>query len=430
MTDFADMALGLAYRLADQAARTTDGVCWHGPSIVGSENDWYIEDGETGADLYSGSAGIGLFLGHAARYGADREPLAVGARKAIAHALAQGPGLIDSGRLGLYDGATGIAAAAVTVGDQLGEPDLAIAGDRLGLTIAARITDSALVAAGGAEAYSGGNGHDLISGAAGIALGLLSLYRDRGHPELLEAAKAAAHTLSAAATRQPWGSSWGQGEQPGHLTGLAHGAAGITLALHTVGSLTGDSVLLDAAAEGMRYERSWYSAQRRNWPDLRGATGQDPPYPVLWCHGALGIGVARLRVYQQSIARQTQNDAVLAEISAAVQTARDHVVQAGTALRHGTATDSSLCHGLAGAGELFLTAGQVLESNDHMRAAKSVGRLLIEQYETTGSWPCGVREAGEAPDLFLGLAGIGLFLLRLSNPAIPSPATSPSNLTL
>ena len=50
-----------------------------------------------------------------------------------------------------------------------------------------------------------------------------------------------------------------------------------------------------------------------------------------------------------------------------------------------------------------------------------LGRLALARHDPTGrDWPSGVA-AGTTPALFQGLSGIGWWLLRLDDPAIPSP---------
>lgn len=402
MSRFAEAALVIAHRLADEARPASTGVHWHGATVVGTEEDPHLQYGDTGFDLYSGSAGISLFLCRAARHD-NTGHLARMSREAIAHALSHTPALLDEGRLGLYDGVMGIVVAALVAGRQLGETGLVAKAEKL-----------ALAASQTASRLGGATDHDLISGTAGIVIGLLQAHRLTGIPDLRHAALAAARDLAAGSSAEPWGRSWESNQGGPNLTGLAHGASGPALALQEAGLAANDPQLTRAATEAMRYERSWYSAAHRNWPDLRRrATGDDTPpgYPVFWCHGAAGIGMARLRTYEL-----TGDTIALAEASVAIQAVRDRIIQAGIAMRAQQTVDLSLCHGLAGAAELLVIADNVLKNEAHLRAARRIGRLMIEHHDQVGRWPCGIPDAGEIPDLFLGLAGIGLTLLRLHEP--------------
>jgi hypothetical protein len=60
------------------------------------------------------------------------------------------------------------------------------------------------------------------------------------------------------------------------------------------------------------------------------------------------------------------------------------------------------------------------QRTDDQALALETAYAGMERYAARGRpWPCGTP-AGETPGLFLGLAGIGLYYLRLDHPAIPS----------
>src|SRR6185295_17453981 len=86
-----------------------------------------------------------------------------------------------------------------------------------------------------------------------------------------------------------------------HLLGFAHGASGIACALAALGRAAGRVDFVAGAREAVRYERSYFRPAEGNWPDLRSFArppqGAEPPCVVAWCHGASGIGMARLRLH-------------------------------------------------------------------------------------------------------------------------------------
>ena len=135
-----------------------------------------------------------------------------------------------------------------------------------------------------------------------------------------------------------------------------------------------------------------------------------------WCHGAIGIGISRVR-----LASITSDPLALVEASAALQAARDIAVAAGTEVRLGRPSDCSPCHGLAGVAELMLIAGRGLASDDHARAAHRIADLMLEAHEINDAWPCGLAGAGQIPGLMTGIAGIALTLLRISGVTVASP---------
>ena len=85
--------------------------------------------------------------------------------------------------------------------------------------------------------------------------------------------------------------------------------------------------------------------------------------------------------------------------------------------------DFSLCHGAAGVADVLLYAAESRRGRpqDLFRLAADIGLLGIERYYLTGAgFPCGLPE-GQTPGLFLGLAGIGLFYLRLADQGVATP---------
>ena len=70
-----------------------------------------------------------------------------------------------------------------------------------------------------------------------------------------------------------------------------------------------------------------------------------------------------------------------------------------------------------------MLAAETLARPELLEIAEAAAVRAMQRYEATGApWPCGVPGAGETPNLMLGTAGIGHFLLRLHDPAgIPTP---------
>ena len=136
----------------------------------------------------------------------------------------------------------------------------------------------------------------------------------------------------------------------GPLTGFSHGAAGISWALLELAAQTGEDRFRTAALGGIAYERGVFSADVENWPDLRvvdtdSNQAQTVPFAVAWCHGAPGIGLARMRC------RRLLDDPIFdSEIHAALR----------TTIAHGFGFNQSLCHGDLGNLDLLLEAQRVL----------------------------------------------------------------------
>jgi lantibiotic modifying enzyme len=422
-----EAALEVARGLASSAEPSGVGLTWHAEIVAGIDEDApVIGHGDVGASLYDGTSGIALSLAGCATVAAPPEAtrFAEAARGAARHALSTAQDLLDADRLGLFNGATGIALGVVTAGRSLGDSGLVDGGAALADAVAARLVRAASVPTNGTEPEL-----DLIGGLAGTLLGLQSIARTLGEAQPTALLDVGGQRLVAAAVPQTWGAAWpGQAPVgPGlPLAGLGHGAAGIALALGEIAAQTQDTDASRACAQGLEYERGWFDPDRVAWPDLRAvdADGEPAGWMAAWCHGAVGIGLSRLR-----LARLSGEALALVESSAALQAARDLVVGAGTALRAGQPSDCTACHGLAGVVELLLVAGRALGAAEHASAARRVARLLLEQRNAAdGSWPCGLPGAGEIPGLMTGTAGIALTLLRAARatdvptPLLPGPS--------
>lgn len=356
-------------------------------------------------DLYGGSAGIALFLArHAAIRGSQESArtAAGGLRHALWWAERTRP------TPALHAGWCGVAAATMEAG-------LLLDDERL-LEQAVQATRRTVT--------SSSDGADLISGHAGTLLGLLYLERALGPVEGATAA-AAAHTvdtlgeaLLAEARPGPVGGLCWSGPEPEGtpLCGLGHGASGIALALGEWAVCHRRPDALEAAGLALDFERGWFSSARNNWPDLRG-TGvtpdPGPAWPAYWCHGAVGAGVARLRLYEL-----TGSPIYAAEAGAALEATVDSVAELATSV-----SDLSVCHGLAGPVEFLLDAARAFGQPELVETAALAGEMVL-RCGASGHWPCGVPGGEHNPSLFLGLAGIGTTLLRLSDARTTSTVRS------
>jgi lantibiotic modifying enzyme len=203
-------------------------------------------------------------------------------------------------------------------------------------------------------------------------------------------------------------------EPQNDLTGYSHGAAGIALALLELHARTGDDRFREGALGGFAYERRHFSAEQQNWPDFRSfasPTPQQLSYSLAWCHGAPGIGLARVRAFALTGETTYRREAEFAINT----TYRPLAMPAGN-------DNYSLCHGIGGNAELFIVAADVLGDERYRAAAESVGDRGIQTvHAQRNPWPCGVLSGGETPNFMLGTAGIGYFYLRLyDSRAVPS----------
>jgi hypothetical protein len=408
VSKFLRTAHQIGQRLSQEAVWHQDRCNWLGaaPVLDSRSGQSGMTYGALGADLYSGTSGIALFLAelHAATGDSSTRRTALGAMR---QALSRVDALPASSRVGFYTGGMGIAFAAVRVGIILGEAEL--------------LEHATQLLQGFAREPQGEREFDLLSGKAG-AIAVLMVLRDILHDApLLDFAVRLGDELLQTADATEAGYSWKSPTSLSrrNLTGFSHGTAGVAYALLELFRGTGDWKYRVAAERAFEYERHWFDAEAANWPDFREEPGKGRQnkrrlsFATFWCHGAPGIALSRLRAYEI-----LKDETCKAEATTALQTTRQMIE---TWLYSGTG-NFSLCHGFAGNAEVLLYGYQVLaqERSDGLGLTYAVANTGIETYaKRNHSWPCGTG-GGETPSLMLGLAGIGYFYLRLHSMAIPS----------
>jgi type 2 lantibiotic biosynthesis protein LanM len=365
------------------------------------EHHWYLVPMDTG--LYSGLAGMCLFLGYLGQLtGAERYTRL--ARGALATLRLQ----IDRSRkdqkaIGAFEGWGGIIYVLAHLGRLWRDRRLLAEAEQLVDLLPPLIAQDEQL--------------DFVAGCAGCIAGLLSLQRCKPSLRTLAAARLCGERLLERAQPMAQGAAW-PAPMPsrGPLTGFSHGAAGIALSLLELARATGEDRFHAQALAAIEYERGLFASAEGNWPNLSLAGGGDPEtlrkapinFLVSWCHGAPGIGLARLRGL-----RHLDDPATRTEIDVALKTTR----------AHGFGRNHTLCHGDLGNLELLLEAGQILNDSGGSRETRRLAGSILDSIEREG-WLCATPMAVETPGLMTGLAGIGYQLLRLAeSDRVPSVLT-------
>lgn len=397
--DYVAAARAIGQDLADRAVKDSAGeVHWLGLSLVAQTERVQLE--LIGDSMYEGRCGVALFLAalhqvtgeprfrelaHGSLTSARRLADALDADEHWVHnpAVMPGPAAIGS-----------ITYALVCIGELLGESEP--------VDLAARLARAVTTEAIGADST-----YDVLSGSAGAILGLLTLHQARHDRWALDQAVACGNHLLAHRTGPDGTRAWLTiGQTP--LAGFSHGAAGIAYALARLGQASGEERFRAAATEAMAYERTIYSAQHGNWPDLRLADpGQEPVFPDQWCHGATGIALARLGS-RDLIADPFIDDEITAGLD--------------TTARAGLSAVDHLCCGSMGRVEALLIGAATLNRPDWHDAALSLTAGLQARADHNGAYqlfPNMPREVYN-PGFFRGAAGIGYQWLRLALPELPS----------
>ncbi|MEO6772230.1 MAG: type 2 lanthipeptide synthetase LanM family protein [Kofleriaceae bacterium] len=340
-----------------------------------------------GMALYDGVPGIALFCAHLARVSGEArfEHLA---RQALKTVRAQQDRL---GSCGAFDGLGGVVYAFAHMGHMWGDSALIAEANAVARVATQRARDDRMF--------------DVISGTAGCVMSLLALHDAAPSDVLIGSALELGDRLVEVSMKVEHGRAWSSPiASTGLLTGFGHGAAGIGWVLAELYQRSRNEIHRNAALDAFAYERSRYSPQNRNWPDLRGLhDSTDASFGLGWCHGAPGIVLSRLRAFACLKSEDVRND---------VDEPLAHLDDA-------FGWGHCLCHGDFGNLETLYEARQSLGDEWSAPIDRQLSRAF--QSGTANGWLLDGAEGLEPPGLMTGLAGIGFGLLRAAAPTrVPS----------
>lgn len=391
---FAAEADRIAQELSRCAIRRGPGAAWIGLDWLGDAEVFQLVC--LGPDLYNGVSGIALFLAaHAAVTG--RKPSAELAIAGVAHLRKnlKSRGAARMARSLGVGGATGLGSIvyALTVMSKMLRDDSLLADAH----VAAALFSDGLIAAD--------KQLDVIGGSAGGILGLLRLYRDSHSADVLNRAiKCGEHLIAQSRLGPEGGRSWvGQGMGKRALNGMSHGAAGFAYALDSLAAATGREDFAAAAAECIAFEDSTFDTGRNNWPDLRGEG--EPSWPCQWCHGAPGIGLARIAMTRKKGRGQLKDDVARAVEGAA---------------KGWPGSVDTLCCGTLGNVEFICEAAASLGRKDLGELAARRLLSVIENAASAGDYRWNSGQGKFNLGLFRGLAGVGYTALRQVDGSLPN----------
>jgi type 2 lantibiotic biosynthesis protein LanM len=386
--DLLAAAKAVGDRLEEIAFRGPRDAHWFTPTSAGAGAGWVLQPARL--DLHLGTPGIALFLAWLGELTGESRytELARAATVSIRELLPYGRDIFSN--LGAFAGWGGMAWTLTHLGVLWGDEEL--------LQEAERIAHEEIP-----PLIAGDDIHDLIGGASGGLISLLTLYEVRPSDRLVASAVQCGESLVAHALPMERGLGWHlKIAGPTPLAGLSHGVAGIAWPLLRLAALTGDSRFRDTALGGLEYERSLYRPDERNWPDLRAdslrAGAGEPQSMWAWCHGAPGVGLGRIAGLPY-----LDDATVRGEIEAAVE----------STIEKGFGTNHSLCHGDLGNLEVVTLAAERLHRPDWSETAGRLAGGILAGIRERG-WRFGLPGRTEPPGMMVGLAGIGYGLLRLA----------------
>lgn len=374
-------ALGRAARqladgVTDSAVRAGGTVSW--PLVIQGDGPAGRPGLEPiGIDLYSGRAGLGVFLAASAVHWGD-DGLAGLARDCvipIAGAVrSAGPAGLGGALSGAASAVYGLALTAELLGDATLTRDARRA--------AAHLAAQAVAPAGPGPWPECGAG-DVSGGLAGAALALCAAAgHGAGAPAVTAAVRIAERALAGDLTRPVPAAADGGGDL-GLRAGIAHGLSGTALALHRVSVAAGEARLARAAATAAAAADAALASAA--------PAGQ---LTSRWCRGAAGVAAAAI-----AMGRHRDSPLWTRGIGHALARAR----------QPGPLRDASACCGRGGEIELLSLAGE-------QRAAQSLATTVIPAARedwALGRWP-GIVPL--LPGFHRGAAGLGYTFLRALSP--------------
>lgn len=191
--------------------------------------------------------------------------------------------------------------------------------------------------------------------------------------------------------------------------GFAHGVAGEVYFLAEWAARLNDGDAALAARRGtdwlMMHAEAAAPKGALAWPTRIG----DREIWRWWCHGAPGIALTFLKMFE------TTGDARYGDIAAAA--VHTHPLD----IRF---SNLSQCHGLSGLGEIYLETAYVLREEVWLERAARIGEVLLELAREGDNG--GITWLVEDPfrataDLMIGCAGVAHFLLRLCHDDLSAP---------
>ncbi|WP_391486682.1 type 2 lanthipeptide synthetase LanM family protein [Alteromonas macleodii] len=388
-TSTAQNAVELIKSILSQSAISEDNsVSWLGKVFIantGEANAFEV----LGHDLYNGGLGISLFL--AAIYSQSKCPHTLTLVQRVLNTLPKNDHMKRTvlNEIGL-GGATGVGSviyALLKIGEFLDVPEI----------YEQAFSWSNIIKE---EDITRDNDLDVVSGIAGTLLALICLYKNTNSNKVLQLARVCGDRLVASQKKMPngggaWITKFGR-----PIPGMSHGAAGIAMALGRLYKLTNEFTYLKAVYQALEFEASVFDVSLQNWP-VSFDQGKTLAAPVQWCHGATGIGFARLD---------------LADLIGVTPIQKDLNIAIDTTLRSGMQSSDDLCCGNLGKIDFLLTAGLRLEREELAKEATVRISIIVNNFINSGNFV--LRSGGnlQNPGFFTGISGIGYQIMRTLYP--------------
>lgn len=382
--------LMIASRLLELSIRNKQGsVDWLGMNLHDDGDRFSF--GSVGLNLYGGTIGIACFLQEVVSEYSNKYPHGTDKRQVIERCSVAVQDVLDPIASFLH------LATESDLRRWWRDQPLGIAGSGgilLGLQLLHQheLVDRLLIGLTPERLHSDKQ-YDIISGSAGLAGALLATTKSSRTDELIwEAGNVLnKHVGECLATKEFVG-----------LLGFAHGAGGLAAALAQIAKRTGDEAFIHSSKMLIRFERSGYDCQHKNWPDLRSGVKN---FMTSWCSGAAGVALSRHIMFETD----ALDDHFLAEILVGLET---------TALASHLHRDHICCGSLGSAVIMEMLLDSYSTDSVRRLLTKAINVLHQEVGARVSEHGIDLRCFGSSkgsivlPGLFTGLSGMGLASLR------------------
>ncbi len=269
--------------------------------------------------------------------------------------------------------------------------------------------------------------YDLLLGPPGALLGLIHIYEMLKEEKILQVAHLFLENILDQLCACENGIYWNRNRnQIKALCGFSHGASGMAFIFLELGKYFNNKNFYWLAEQLFNYENSHFDNEYSNWPDFRKSLTKEKDYEEFlkkyednnlafftssadmnaWCHGAAGIGLARIKAHEV-----LRNIAYINDLKKSVEKTIQTTIRQSAPKRQ----SFILCHGACGNAEVFLEATKVWPEDEWlMQYARQIADAAIQEFKQFGGFVSGYSLIKEQNDtsLFMGNAGIGYFMLR------------------
>ena len=250
---------------------------------------------------------------------------------------------------------------------------------------------------------------DLISGNSGIVLVLINMYKKTGTPTYLQKAIQIAEQLIEDMVTDKGKVGWKSEVVPEVLAGFAHGNSGFIEMFSRLYDVYPQAKYLRVLSRLVEYENSLYSEKNNNWTDLRKFPEEDQnrDQPIAWCHGAAGILLSRLTLY--NAIKNSGETALFQQVIKDISLAKNKLIEDG--LHAGFC----LCHGNMGNLLILKRYAEIFDDKQVRSICDSRFEQILEFLNDQNVLPTELYN----PGFMTGLSGIAYALLKYTMPELP-----------